>query len=178
MIRPSELAKLLGKPQQAVYQYAKRGLPLLKTEEGTRIDLEEAKAFFARLGITLPSELPETPQLSAPKPIQRARVSTAEEGQFLVWPKIVKPGVTVGKVVARNSQAGVVTVKCNDGTDAPFAVHDLKKLVREGRVSLVGIDVILELVLSELEYLEQPTVAELVRRALEAYKEVESEGAN
>jgi len=178
LLRPSELARLMGVRQQKVYHWAKRGLPLLKTEKGTRVDLEEANGFFKQHGIT-PIQNTDAPakttseqnqgvssgKLSSssglvPKvtleDLQKSKAASTpvEEGQFLIWPKGTSQGVTIGKVTEKVRKANVAVVKCCDRTEAIFNINDLKKFIREGKVSLLQIDVLLDLVAEEFFHLD------------------------
>lgn len=174
-------------------------MPLRSTPEGTRIDYDEAKEFLERRGIAVPplDKSPESSGTSVNKPPQAKKVepqvtataastqseapvtttktSIVTEGQFLVWPKITTPGITVGKVVSRNTEANAVKVKCNDGTDAVFALNDLHRLIREGKVTLTGIDTLLELIEEELRYHDLNEVAALVRHARELSSQNQTE---
>jgi len=179
LLRPSELARMMGVRQQRIYVWVKKGLPLLKTEQGTRIDLDEANEFFKKNGITPNQNTTPTKTVQEQKqdnksgPSNESQTSTSilapkvtsvdtqkgkaastlfEEGQFLVWSKGTAREVTVGKVTEKDPEVNVAVVKCNDGEEAVFSIKDLKKFIREGKVSLLQIDTLLELIADELHY--------------------------
>jgi len=193
LVRPSELARKMGVPQQKIYQWKRKGLNLIKTEQGTRIDLDEANEFFKKNGIT-PKQNTNAPAKTTseqkkkisngnqnsssglvpkatPVSTQKSKAASTpiEVGQFLVWPKGTSQGVTVGKVVEKEKKAGVTVVKCNDGTEAIFNINDLKKFIREGKVSLLGIDVLLELIAEEFFHLDLFDLADRIRQIRDEY---------
>jgi len=139
LLRTSELAKLLGVPQQKIYQWAKKGLPLKNTPQGTRVDLDEARQFLGQINVPTPA-LPSTPSSTGEEEQdideQTPAPSAKEPKQVYVWPKQTTKGVTVASVKSRSEDGSVVLLKCDDGTEAPFTLTTLQKLIRSKKIAV------------------------------------------